>query len=466
MKTSTSLSSEYAHATKALGDARRSARMGSMLNRLSRHPCGRVSEVFSNPAEQQGAYDFLEHSTVRAEAVQEVCSTATARRCRGESVVYGIIDGSSLAFPDPANEKGFGSVGTHRKGGRGLKLLNVLALDERGQTIGILTQDYWCRPNTSVKRSYRPLKTRESYRWHVALDRACATLAAEAPGTRVHMLGDREADASELLRHMLEKDCDFTVRANGTRHAKVGGHFVPLMPQLKRQRPLATMTVEIPRKGGRPKRTAELEVRALRLEVRLRDSYARCLKSAPLTVVWARERRPPRGVERLDWLLFTTDALSPESAVQAVGRYTLRWRIEEFHKMLKSGGGCVEDSRLRSAQAVIKWATLHSIVASRAQRLRDLATTTPDAPATIDLTAEDIEALVLLKTQEKRKTETISSEGLTIARAVRWIGDLGGFAATGVSTKMPGPTVIGRGLERVQDAADVIRALRAAGKIR
>lgn len=466
MTLSTSLKSEYSIAAKTLGDARRSARMLSMLGTLRRNCCGEVSEVFSCPAEQQGAYDWLEHATVKVEAVQAVVSAATARQCRGEDFVYCVLDGSSLALTDTAKKKGFGSVGTHQAGARGLKVLNALALNAQGQTIGVLAQDYWARPDVVAKKGYRPLKKRESYRWHTALDTAHAALAEHAPGTRVHVLGDREADASELMRHMLEKHCDFTIRANGTRHVKVEGRVVPLMPQLQQQRPVTTLTVEVPRKGGRPKRTAKLEMRALQIEMRLRDHHTQRQKLVPLTVVWAYEACPPRGTERLNWLLYTTDILEGADVVKAVSHYTWRWRIEEFHKMLKSGGGCVEDSQLRSSAAVIKWATLHAIVASRAQRLRDLARTTPGAPASVELTADEIEALVLLKTHEKRRTETITAEGLTIGRAVRYIGDLGGFAATGVSKKMPGPTVIGRGLERVLEAAAVIRALRASGKIR
>jgi hypothetical protein len=346
-------------------------------------------------------------------------------------------------------------------------MINVLALDEAGQTIGMLAQETWVRSAKPAKKGYRPLKQRESYRWHRALDTAAAALAEHAPGTVFHALVDREGDASEFMWHLHELGCEFTVRANGTRVVMVDGAYVPLMPQLERQKVVATMTVEVPRKGDRPKRMATLKVRAIRLHVRLRDRHKKTRKEIPLTVVWAYEQRPPSGVERLSWLLYTTDIVEDaKAAVTVVARYTRRWRIEEFHKALKSAGGCVEDTQLRSASAIIKWVTLCSIVATRAQRLRDLAKTTPEAPASVELSAEEIEALVLLKSQEKRRTETVSAEGLTIRQAVRWIGDLGGFAATGVSQKMPGPKVIARGLVRVLEAVTVIRALRATEKKR
>ena len=166
-------------------------------------------------------------------------------------------------------------------------------------------------------------------------------------------------------------------------------------------------------------------------------------------------------------MLYTTvEATTASEAVEAITRYSYRWRIEDFHRVLKRGGGCVEDSQLRSSAAVIKWATLHSILAGRAQRLRDAARSTPDLPAAAELSDPEIDALLLLKTQEKRRNEDISCVGLTLKLAVRWIADLGGFTATGKSQTPPGATVIGRGLERISDAVKLLDGLKAAGKLR
>lgn len=45
--------------------------------------------------------------------------------------------------------------------------------------------------------------------------------------------------------------------------------------------------------------------------------------------------------------------------------YTARWLVEEFHKTWKSGLCMVEDTQLRSAEAIDKWATLLATVAGR-----------------------------------------------------------------------------------------------------
>jgi hypothetical protein len=436
-----------------------------MLHVLGRHPAGKVSEVFGRPADQQGAYDFLEHDTIGAKDVQALACRAMAERCKEHEVVLLALDGSSFTLTDETGEKGFGSIGSRNFGALGLKMLNALAITPSGQTIGALAQEFWVR-GEAPKKGYRPLRARESYRWHKVFDTAWAALKEHAPQTRLHVLGDREADASLLMEHVVKSGCDFTIRAHETRKVFVQGRRVLLKPLLKKAWPLAIHVVQVPATDDAPARTATLTVRAAKVELSLRDRYTQRRIRLPVTAVWAREEGVPRR-HAIDWLLYTTAPVpDAAAAVQALVRYSFRWRIEDFHKMLKTGGGCVEDSQLRSAEAVIKWATMHAIVASRAQRLRDLARTTPEAPAATELSDAEVEALVLLKSQEKRRTETISATGLTIRQAVRWIGDLGGFTATGASTKMPGSTVVARGLERVLEAAGLIEALRLAGKMR
>jgi hypothetical protein len=449
-----------------LGDARRGRRFRTIVASLATRRAGKVSDVFRDAAERQGAYDFLEHDNVKAASVQIAAGRAIARRCAEFDSIYLALDGSSLTLTDEGEDKGFGSIGTRQKGARGLKVLNALAIAPTGQTIGALAQCFWARTEPA-KKGYRPLVARESCRWHDALESAQLALAADARQTSMHVLADREGDASLLMQRIVDGGRAFTIRANGTRKALVEGRKVYIPRLLKRQKPIARHSVAVPAKDGQPARIATLTVRAAHVQLVVRDHHLQQRRLLSLSVVWGREEKAPRRAKRLDWMLYTTvEAHTASNAVDALIRYTYRWRIEEFHRTLKRGGGCVEDSQLRSSEAVIKWATLHSIVASRVQRLRDAARTTPDLPASVELSDAEIEALVLLKTQEKRRNETISTEGLSLQRAVRWIGDLGGFTATGKSEKMPGPMVLGRGLERVLDAAQIVQALRAAGKLR
>jgi hypothetical protein len=56
-----------------------------------------------------------------------------------------------------------------------------------------------------------------------------------------------------------------------------------------------------------------------------------------LTVIYARERGQPHGRDKIDWKLLTD--LPVPSCLQAIEKlewYAQRWKIETFHKILKS----------------------------------------------------------------------------------------------------------------------------------
>src|SRR5690606_25323982 len=64
------------------------------------------------------------------------------------------------------------------------------------------------------------------------------------------------------------------------------------------------------------------------------------MKHAPLKIwairVW--ELDPPKGEERLEWILFTNEPVNDfEDAYRVVGWYECRWIIEEYHKAMKTG---------------------------------------------------------------------------------------------------------------------------------
>jgi hypothetical protein len=108
---------------------------------------------------------------------------------------------------------------------------------------------------------------------------------------------------------------------------------------------------------------------------------------------------------------------------------------------------CVEDTQLRSREAIGKWATILATVATRAMRLTQLARTTPNEPATTALSPVELEALVALRMPKDYKRGEVP----TLAKAVRWIADFGGYIEPWNGPS--GATVIGRGLHDVLVAA-------------
>jgi hypothetical protein len=434
-----------------------------MVRRAALAPAGRITQVFRVGAERQGAYDFLEHEQVSSEAVASALFESTALASAAHDRVLVALDGTSLRMVDVEGTKGFGHIGTFTKGAYGLKVVNALALSCRGTPIGLADQAWWSRHDQIDQHRHRLPEERESVHWRDAVVRIIKRYAEHAPATKLHFLVDREGDATYLIRLLLGSGHEFTVRSNATRKVAVGSRRCDLRRVLSQTRALTRMRVEVPAAAHRRARVAVLEIRASRLPIVWRDAYRKKKRTvAPLTVVWARECGARRS--KIEWILFTNGEIrTAADARDAVRRYTLRWRVEDFHKTWKSGVCRIEDSQLRSPSAVIKWATILAAVATRTERLRRRFREEPDAPASIELDADEIEALVFLKSEGLSRP--VSAKGLTISQATRWIADLGGYVGARGSG-LPGATTIARGLERVLFTVGILARLRADGRIR
>jgi hypothetical protein len=446
-----------------LGDQRRTSRLVAMAATALTRPAGRVSDAFTNVAEREGAYDLLANPAVDGDAVVAAMSEASARRCDAHPFVFIGVDGSSLTVTDDAGTKDLGAVGPYGAGGRGLKVITAYAVSPRGVPLGCCAMRWWARRRRlrKARPSYeRPTREKETQHWLDAIDDSMARLAAQAPGTRAWFQLDREGDSWNKLEHLERGGGLFTVRSNRDRRVRTARGRSTLREVLGRQQILGSYALEVPGNHGRRERLASMTIRAAVVTLDLRDKATGRTWPRRMTAIWVRESRTTPGSEKpIEWLLLTNYVVdSFEAAKLVVFGYAQRWRIEDFHKTWKSGVCDVESAQLRARSNLIKWATLLAAVAARAERLKHLARETPDEPASIELSAAEIQATILLKKKQKSRVEVVPDTMPTIAQATRWIADLGGY--TGKSSGgPPGSITIGRGLRDVQVAAAVIEAL-------
>lgn len=466
-----------------LGDARRTARLVAMGARAATHPDGRVSHSIRGAAERQAAYDFLESGRGSHRAIVGAMGESTARLCRGFDHVLVPVDASALslldAYDDPARARDFGLVGSARDGVRGVHVVSALVLSPQGVVLGVGDMRWWARGLTPhrrcrARRESLPLARTELGRWAEAIETTRERLQTHAPGVTPWFHLDRGGDSWRLMVWLHEGGYHFTVRARANRNVlatrvravpssrSVRGRrpVEPAKNALRRHACLGTMKVTVPRRDDRPAREASLQVRAARVTLMLRNPCASQPVPVPVWAVWARETgRPPRGAERIEWLLWTTEPVaSLADAARVVGNYVLRWRIESWHRAWKSDCNA-ERMELHSVEAAARWGSILGAVAARIEGLKQLARTTPDRPAATELSASELRALVVLKRMEARKNETIE-DNPTLGRAVRWIADLGGYDGR-PATRPPGATVIARGLQSVMLVAKVLETLES-----
>ena len=449
-----------------VGDARRTARLVGVAACACERPGGRVSAVFATEKEREGAYDMLENEHFAHTSLVESMAEASALRSEGQRFVYVPLDGTSLTLADHAEEKDFGAVGTRTQGARGLKVIDALAVDPQGVVIGWLALTYWARsvepgarpPKDTYARAARAVEEKETWHWIETIRAAKTKL--DAHGVRGWFQIDREGDSRDLLLELTESAHWWTVRSRTDRNIGLEeGDVGHLREELGRPPIQGHYELEVSGKHKRRARKARMAVRFGQVTLRLRDQRTDRITLLPVTAVWTREEgTTPSGEEPIDWLLLTNREVTKlEQAREVITGYAARWRVEECHKTWKSDGCNVEETQLRSAEAVMKWATILAAVAARIERLKRLARTQPEAPATVELKPVEVRALVVLKRRYRNAKEVICNNP-TIHQAVLWIAQLGGY--TGKSSGgPPGALTIRRGLDRLAPAVDMMIAL-------
>ena len=160
----------------------------------------------------------------------------------------------------------------------------------------------------------------------------------------------------------------------------------------------------------------------------------------------ATERNAPKGRKPIEWKLITDlPVRTRQEAIEKINWYAMRWKIEVFHKVLKSG--CrAEDSKLRTADRLANLMAVLCILSWRVLWLTMAARAAPDEPPGIAFTNSEIEVLdELVANTGNRQCRTG-----TLAFYITKLARLGGYLAR-ASDPPPGIVVIWRGLARLTD---------------
>jgi hypothetical protein len=263
----------------------------------------------------------------------------------------------------------------------------------------------------------------------------------EAERPRLVHVMDREGDIHEVLEAIAGTTDGFVIRS--TYNRRIDGPLGHAHDAVGVAPVLGVQAVEVPAQHGQARRTATLELRAVSVTIQPSRNYRvqADRQPVPCGLVEAREFGAPPDATPLHWLLWTTEAVTtPAEVVEVLRQYRLRWRIEDFHLILKSG--CrIEELELETAERLTKAVTLYSAVAVHLLSLRDLARREPEASCTVIL-SEDAWKALWIHTHKKRLTAKVQVP--TVRQAVLWIGRLGGHLNR-KRDGMPGVRTLWRG---------------------
>lgn len=162
-------------------------------------------------------------------------------------------------------------------------------------------------------------------------------------------IGDRESDIYELFCEAKKTGTHFLVRTCVDRLAGDGDHTIAdEMSEIKIK---GLHRVKVRDSKGNVSE-AMLEIKYRRIKVLPPIGKRKRYPELQLTVVYATERNKPKNREKIEWKLFTDLPISSKAeAIEKINWYAMRWKIEVFHKILKSG--CkAESSKLRTANRI------------------------------------------------------------------------------------------------------------------
>ena len=355
----------------------------------------------------------------------------TSEAVAEQEVVLCIGDTTYLDYGKiKAKREGYGPTGN---GGNGLILHSALALTpEQGQVIGLLWQKLWNREpkakppqdeTAEAKKQrialarkaarQRLFKDKESYRWVEAMT---AVEHQVSSSTNVIHIFDREGDITEVFDQVRQlKHTGVLVRAAHDR--SLDQNSERLWQKLESQPVRFEQEIKVPETGKRKARIAKLAVRFSKVNLRVPYRFDN-RDPLPVYAVYATEIDCPEGETSLEWMLLTTEVVEElETAIKILRWYTYRWRVEDFHKIFKSGCQC-ERYRL-AAEGMKTLLGFLSVCAVELLQVTYLHRNQPDAPA--------VEILSPVQIQVLKARFPKSPPVLTVAWAIESIAFLGGY---------------------------------------
>lgn len=434
----------------SLGDKRLNWRLLDSSAKLAAKPSASVNQACDDWADTKATYRLFANPKTTADKIRAPHYLRTQERARGQKRLFAIQDTTYMDYSHHPKTKGLGPIGTKEQKLSGMVVHTTLLMTEAGIPLGLASQEVWVRPpeahkHTAEERRKLPIEDKESYKWLKALEQ---TLAVTPPDAQVITIGDSESDIFELFNHARTLETDLLVRAAQNR--SVCEPEVGLLWNLMGRQPVrGRLRVNVPARKGEPKRQAQVTVRYAPITLKAPRHLRKTMADIPLYAVLVQEENPPKGVASpLCWLLLTTVPVrSFADAVERIQWYRLRWQIEVYHKVLKSG--CrVEETQLASVDRLLPYLALFSIIAWRLFWMTLVARHEPEAPCTLVLADHEWRALYAFH----HKTHQLPAQPPTVGQVVLWMAQLGGFLAR-KNDGHPGVTVVWRGWQRLTDIA-------------
>jgi len=449
-----------------LGDLRLNKRLLRIAARLGGCPTGTIPAATDGRAEMEAAYRFFDNPNVAPAEVLAPHREASLHRIRQCEMVVLAQDTTEMDLTRPTQQvHGTGPLTSQTR--RGSYYHPLMAFNLENLCLGTVWNKHWVREKIHVGRSEAdkqrakantPIEAKESIRWIEGI-RAGREVAQACPQTSCVCVSDSESDIYELFAEPRETESgnplQLVIRA--CRDRKLLDNENKLFEAVGATDCLYKCTVDVSsrkakrceqrkskRTGPREARTAEVEVRAMKVLLKAPERPDRILPTLDLNVVLVQEINPPEGQEPIQWLLITTLPIQTAEQVQLIVRcYCIRWQIEIFFRTLKSG--CkVEERLFERFSRFDNCLAVFIVVAWKVLYLCHLGRNCPDMDCEVVFTSSEWKAVYMVI---NRSDPPLNPPKLN--EMIRLIASLGGYVIR--KNSQPGPQTLWLGLQRVND---------------
>jgi hypothetical protein len=439
--------------TVKLGDKRLNRRLLKVADDLLNNPSEPISSACDGWSEAKAAYRLFDNDKLEEIVLLQAHQAETIKRLEEseETIFLAIQDTTTLTYTHHPKKKGVNKINRSpgfEKPSIGCFLHNTLLITESGLPIGLLDQKIFQHEvieKTHHKR--RPITEKESFRWIESV----RNTKKLCPKKHVVTVGDRESDIFELFAEAEEIKAKVLIRAAKDRilaKNNLEKEHQTLWEHVRKTPLKGIQTIQLPARYNQPERLVTLEVRysevIFKPPHRLPGAKEKKLIPMIMWAIWLVEPNAVVGIEPLEWMLLTNMPVnSLEDAIKMGKWYRLRWQIECYHRILKSG--CkIEECRLETYDRLKKFVRLKSVIAFRLFWLTLVARVHPEKSSSQILKKHEWQALCCYNAKSRQPPEKPPSA----KEAMLMVAKLGGFLGR-KNDGEPGMTYIWRGWEKL-----------------
>jgi len=451
LQPSNSIREEFMNAQ--LSDQRLNQRLGRIAEDFVQRPQASIPQASGDWGQACAAYRFFDNERIHPQNILAAHQARTQQRTAAEPLVLAISDTTSLNYDERPDTHGLGPISTSADKMFGLFYHSVLAFSPDGRPLGLVDSQCWARDpqqfGCKAQRHRRAIEQKESAKWLYSFAAVQAS-AQQSPQTRWVMVADREADLYELFAKAPPPATGAALLIRARHNRNLVGTKRRLFAHLAHLVPAGSVEIQLPRRRGQAARTVKVEVRFSEVQL-----CAPKGKGQPRRLrLWAIEAREPRRSKSqtpILWRLLSTEPIRTlAEALERLRWYCVRWGIEVFHKVLKSGCA-VETVQLQTAARLQRYVAVKLVVAWQVMALVKLGRQHPQRSLREILEETEWRALRAVE-QHRQKRSRPGAKRLprrpTVYDGLLWIGRLGGHLGRR-GDGLPGPLRLARGLERL-----------------